>query len=276
MESLVDNMFFQFNNKQVYYEVHGEGKPILILNGIMMSTKSWAQFIEPFTDNNQLILFDFLDQGQSDKVVEQYDHSIQVDVVIALLEHLNLEKVNIYGVSYGGQIALQLALKRPDLIDRLCLFNTSDETSYWLSEVGHAWNHATHDGEAYYLTTIPIIYSPKFFNENREWMENRKKILKDVFNNRDFIDSMVRLTKSSENYNVADRVSEIDHQTLIVGCEYDFVTPYYQQELLHQKMKNSQLLFVPDSGHALMYEKPSLFVSLVLGFINNVKIDYKL
>lgn len=110
-------MTFTFNNKQVYYEVHGQGKPLIILNGIMMSTKSWAQFIEPFTQFNQLILVDFLDQGQSEKVTQQYDHSLQVDVVIALLEHLNLGKVNVYGVSYGGQIALQVALKRPDLIE---------------------------------------------------------------------------------------------------------------------------------------------------------------
>ncbi len=133
-------MYFTFDDKKLYYEVHGQGNPILILNGIMMSTKSWAQFIDPFTVNNQLILLDFLDQGQSDKVFKQYDHSLQVDVVIGLLDHLQLDKVNVYGVSYGGQIALQVALKAPERIDKLCLFNTSDETSYWLSEVGHAWN----------------------------------------------------------------------------------------------------------------------------------------
>lgn len=269
-------MFFTYKDKQVYYEVHGQGNPILILNGIMMSTKSWAQFIDPFTVNNQLILLDFLDQGQSDKVFTQYDHSLQVDVVIGLLDHLQLDKVNVYGVSYGGQIALQVALKAPERIDKLCLFNTSDETSYWLSEVGHAWNKAAIDGEAYYLTTIPIIYSPKFFNENREWMENRKKVLMGVFSDPNFIESMIRLTKSSEPYNVSDRVSQIKHQTLIVGCEYDFVTPYYQQQQLHQKLENSQLIYVPDSGHALMYEKPALFVSLVLGFLNNTKFEFTL
>lgn len=269
-------MFFEVNSKKVYYEVHGQGKPILILNGIMMSTKSWIQFIEPFTQFNQLILVDFLDQGQSDKLQDGYDHTVQVEVVAKLVDHLGLDKVNIYGVSYGGQIALQVALKYPEKIDKLCLFNTSDETSYWLSEVGHAWNAAAGDGEAYYLTTIPIIYSPKFFNENREWMENRKRILTDVFNTKTFIESMVRLTKSSENYDVSQRVHEIEHQTLIVGCEYDFVTPYYQQQQLHSKLRNSHLVFVPESGHALMYEKPNLFVSLVLGFMNNNKVEYSL
>lgn len=269
-------MYFKVHEKKVYYEVHGKGTPLIILNGIMMSTKSWAQFIEPLTQFNQLILVDFLDQGQSDKLEEGYDHQIQVDVVVGLINHLGLEKANIYGVSYGGQIALQLALWHPHLVDKLCLFNTSDETSDWLREIGYAWNAAAHDGEAYYLTTIPIIYSPKFYNENVEWMNNRKKILVDIFNNKDFIDSMVRLTKSSENYNVSDQVHKIKHHTLIVGCEYDLVTPYYQQQVLHDKLENSELVFVGDSGHALMYEKPALFVSLVLGFMNNNKFEYTL
>ena len=90
-------MNFIFQGKQIYYELHGEGKPLLILNGIMMSTKSWSEFIEPFSASNQLILLDMVDQGQSAKMTKAYNHSIQVDLVKALVDHLNIEKVNIYG-----------------------------------------------------------------------------------------------------------------------------------------------------------------------------------
>lgn len=269
-------MYFYYENKKIYYEVHGSGNPLLILNGIMMSTKSWTEFIEPFTKFNQLILVDMIDQGQSDKLEKDYDQTIQVEIVKALIEHLNLEKVNIYGVSYGGEVAIQMAIKYPEMIDKLCLFNTCARTSYWLSEIGNAWNAATHDGLAYYLTTIPIIYSPKFFNARKDWMENRKKALLPLFNDSDFISSMIRLTNSASNHDCVDQLDQIEHQTLIVGCEYDFVTPYYQQEELHQNIKNSELVFVPDSGHALMYEKPALFTSLVLGFINNNKFEFKI
>lgn len=269
-------MNFIFQGKQIYYELHGEGKPLLILNGIMMSTKSWSEFIEPFSASNQLILLDMVDQGQSAKMTKAYNHSIQVDLVKALVDHLNIEKVNIYGVSYGGEIAIQLAIKYPEIVDKLCLFNTCGATSYWLSEIGNAWNKASHDGLAYYLTTIPIIYSPKFFNKNKEWMENRKKTLVPIFNDQEFISSMVRLTNSSLGYDSLDKLKQIEHQTLIVGCEYDFVTPYYQQEELHEKIKNSELIYIPDSGHALMYEKPLLFTSLILGFINNNKSEFKI
>lgn len=268
---------FTFNKKQVYYEVHGTGKPLVILNGIMMSSASWQVFVDDLSRYNQLILFDFFDQGKSAKLEgEVYDHSIQVETVKALIEHLKLNKVSIYGVSYGGEIALQFALKYPTLLDRLMLFNTTSKTSYWLSEVGHAWNKATHDAESYYLTTIPVIYSPKFFSENRAWMENRKKKLLTVFADKTFIQGMIRLTNSSENYNIEKNLSDIKAPTLIVGCEYDFVTPYYEQQLLNAGIKNSKLVYVPDSGHAMMYEKPDLFVSLVLGFLLSEKDNYVL
>ena len=269
-------MFFKYKDYDVHYEVHGQGEAILILNGIMMSTKSWTEFIEPFTAHNQLILVDFIGQGQSSREYDQFYHDLQVDLVEALLNHLNLSKVHLFGISYGGEIALQYVLKYPDRVDKLFLSNTPPNTSYWLEEVGNAWNEAAHSGLAYYLTTIPVIYSPKFFVENKEWMEKRKEILVPLFNDKDFINSMKVLTNSSVGFDVRERLGEIKQQTMILSCEYDFVTPSYQQKELAAGIKNSQLVFVPDSGHGIMYEKPILFTSLVTGFFNHDKERYNL
>lgn len=267
-------MYFKYKDYDVYYEIHGEGEPILILNGIMMSTASWKEFIEPMTKNNQLILVDFIGQGQSTKEYKQFYHDLQVDLVEDFLDHISLDKVNLFGISYGGEIAIQYTLKHPERVKKLFLANTCANTSYWLEEVGNAWNAAAHDGLAYYLTTIPFIYSPKFFVENREWMENRKKVLIPVFNDKEWIESMKVLTNSSVGYDVRDRLGEIDCPTMILSCEYDFVTPTYQQKELNQGIKGSELLFVPDSGHGIMYEKPVLFTSAILGFFNNTKDSY--
>lgn len=269
-------MFFNYKNYNIYYEVHGSGDPILLLNGIMMSTKSWTEFVEPFTEKNQLILVDFLGQGQSPKEYEQFYHDTQVELVEELLKHLNIAKVNLFGISYGGEIALQYVLKYPNRVKKLFLSNTCANTSYWLEEVGNAWNQATSDGLSYYLTTIPFIYSPKFFVNNREWMEKRKAILIPLFNDKEWINSMKVLTNSSVGYDVRDRLKEIKCPTMILSCEYDFVTPTYQQKELNEKIKNSQLVFVPDSGHGIMYEKPVLFTSIVLGFFINKKDNFVL
>lgn len=264
------------NGKKIYYEIHGEGEPLVILNGIMMSTKSWSEFIEPLSKNNQLILIDFLDQGQSDKLEAGYNHSLQVESTMELLNEITTEPIHLFGISYGGEIAIQIALNYPDRIKKLLLFNTCSETSYWLEEVGNAWNKATEDPEAYYLTTIPFIYSPMFFTKNKEWMEKRKKVLIPIFSDQHFIQSMIRLTDSSVDYNITARLGEITIPTLIVGAEYDFVTPFYQQKELHQGISSSELVFIPDSGHGIMYEKPVLFTSLIKGFVQPDKTNYNI
>lgn len=259
------------NGKEIYYEIHGAGEPLVILNGIMMSTKSWTEFIEPLAAEHQLILIDFLDQGQSDKLAGEYTHAVQVQAATELLRALVEEPVNLFGISYGGEIALQIALESPELVKKLLLFNTCSETSYWLEEVGNSWNKAARDPEAYYLATIPYIYSPVFFTKNREWMEHRKEVLIPIFADPNFIESMIRLTNSSVAYNVTERLHEIDVPTLIVGAEYDFVTPFYQQKELHERIEHSELVFIPESGHAIMYEKPALFMSLIRGFVQQKK-----
>ena len=113
---------FLFKGKKVYYELHGEGEPILVLNGIMMSTESWNAFKPSFSKDNLLILVDFFDQGRSDRLDFEYKHDLQVDLLKALLEHIKIDRVNVVGISYGSAVALQFVLKYPRCVRRLCLF----------------------------------------------------------------------------------------------------------------------------------------------------------
>lgn len=266
--------YFDFQGKQIYYEEHGQGKPLVLLNGIMMSCRSWAEFVEPFSDNNRLILVDFLDQGRSARMEEPYEQAIQAEVVKALLDHLGLAKACIMGISYGGEVALQFAVKYPQCVDRLVLFNTTPRTGPWLGDIGDAWNLAAADADAYYLTTIPVIYSPQFYREKQDWMARRRETLRPVFGDPDFIQPMIRLTNSSRSYDVTDRLGEITAPTLVVSCQQDYLTPMEEQQLIHSKLPNSHYVVLPGCGHASMYEQPVLFAALVLGFCNASKTEY--
>jgi len=267
--------FFELEGSEIYYETYGSGKPLILLNGIMMSTLSWKPFLEPFSAANQLILVDLLDQGKSTKLDGQvYNQDIQVEVVKALCDHLKLKDVALFGISYGGEVALKFAVKYQSYIERLLIFNSTAKTSSWLMEVGNAWNRCAHDPEGYYATTIPVIYSAKFYTDHIDWMERRKAILLGVFANPIFINAMIRLTNSANDLDVRDQLSTITVPTLVVGCEHDFVTPLPEQEYLVKHIPHASLMIIPDSGHASMYEKPLLFSSLVLGFVNNTKTDY--
>lgn len=264
-----------FQGKKVHYEVHGSGgEPIVLLNGIMMSTASWKPFIESMTKHNTLVLVDFFDQGQSERMTESYDHSIQVELLDAVLEEVAAqiwyEKFNIMGISYGGEVAIQYALQHPNRVRRLVLANTCGRTSSWLKKIGDGWNEVakTGQGYAYYLTTIPVIYSTQFFEDRAAWMEGREAFLTQHFSKPEVLQALIRLTDSSVTYNVVDRLHEISCPTLIISSSEDALVPPTEQQLLHEKIKGSMYITVNGSGHASMYEAPEAFAALTLGFAN--------
>lgn len=265
--------FFQFQEKEVYYEAHGTGTPILLLNGIMMSTPSWLPLLPALSQNNRLLLLDFLDQGQSAYMTQSYDQSLQAEVAIALLDHLGLEKVRLAGISYGGEVAQIIATQYPTRVERLALFNTTARTGTWLGDIGDGWNLASHDPLQYYLTTIPVIYSPDFYRSHHDWMEARKVYLVEkVFSQKGFIQAMKRLTNSASGLDLQASLADILAPTLIVSGAEDYLTPVKEQTLMASLIPHSHHVILPNCGHASMYEQPNLFVSLLLGFLNAVDV----
>ena len=201
---------------------------------------------------------------------EEYTHDLQAELTHELIQHLGLKDLTVVGVSYGGEVAIRLALRHPEDVSRLVLANTAAWTSNWLRDIGHAWNRVgkTLDGDAYYDLAIPVIYSSNFYQAKEEWMENRRKILVPLFSDKTFQDRMERLVNSSESHDLRDEVHKINCETLVISSKYDCLTPLHEQDFLVEKIPHSHHVILPNCGHASMYEDPLLFISLVLGFAN--------
>jgi pimeloyl-ACP methyl ester carboxylesterase len=270
---------FEYLNKTVFYEIDGQGKPIIILNGIMMSTKSWIPFLPTIKEEFQVIRLDFFDQGQSSKLIDEtYTQDIQVELLKALLENLHISAVSIVGISYGGEVALSFAAMYPEKVERLIVFNSTAYTSSWLKDIGRGWIKAgkTRDGSHYYKTTIPVIYSPYYYETRIEWMKKREEVLIPIFSDPLFLDQMERLTLSAESYDIRPVIKNITMPVLIVSAELDYLTPIDNQEYLHKQLINSEWIKLPFAGHASMYEKPLLFTTLVVGFFKVKDTQYNI
>jgi pimeloyl-ACP methyl ester carboxylesterase len=262
---------FLFEGKSVHYEVVGQGRPLLMLNGIMMSTKSWAPFLEAIQKGgSQPILVDLLDQGQSEAMEKDFPIARQALMLEALIAHLGLSQVDIFGTSYGGEVALNLAAARPDLVGRMVLANTVARTNAWLKEIGDAWILAGGNPRAYYATTIPVIYSPAFYDRKAQWMENRKNLLTGTaFASADFQARMARLTRSAESHDVTGQLHAITCPVLLISSQQDHITPPEEQAYLADHLPNAQLVLLPKTGHAAFYERPDLFTALLTGFLSH-------
>ena len=172
----------------------------------MMSCGSWAEFVEPLSAQNQLILPDMLDQGRSAKMTEPYDHSRhRYGWCTPCWTIWDSTKVCIAGISYGSEIGLEYAIEHqarraPHALQRHCRHRSLAQRCRQGLE---SCRRAT---VSYYYTSIPSYTPPGFFIEHNDWMERRRELLLPIFSNQAFIQSMIRLTNSSSNYDVRDRL----------------------------------------------------------------------
>ncbi|MFW5892748.1 MAG: alpha/beta fold hydrolase, partial [Bacillota bacterium] len=241
----------------------------IILNGLMMSHKSWEIFVPTLKDHFHVIRLDMLDQGESDKMDGPYHQKLQADMLSAFIDHLGYERVHIAGISYGGNVALQLATHYPGKIGKMVLFNAVAKTRPWLRDVGRAWNKiaALREGEAYYHAAIPLIYSPMFYNRRIDWMDKRKETLVPLFSTPEFLDALIRLTESAESHDVEEALPSIKTPTLVVAADQDELTPPHEQRILVDAMPDARLLTFHETGHASMYERPELFTMTLIGYL---------
>lgn len=113
--------FFKYNSKNVYYTEIGEGQPIVLLHGNTASSKMFESIVDLYSDKYKVILIDFLGHGKSQRLSEfptelWFDEAMQT---IALLDTLCYKNVNLIGTSGGAWVALNVALERPDLVNRV-------------------------------------------------------------------------------------------------------------------------------------------------------------
>ncbi|EFK08463.1 hydrolase, alpha/beta domain protein [delta proteobacterium NaphS2] len=252
----------------IYYEIHGEGEPLLLLNGIMMNTLSWAEHISLLKDHFQVIVYDMRDQGQSARLEEGYDIGIHADDLKILLDHLNIRRTHLFGVSYGGQVGMNFTLKYPDMVDRLVLANTCAHVDQYLRSMGDMWKRAAklYDGEAFFDLALIPIYSRKFYNEQYEWLVARRQVFKEYLT-REWFDAFIRLASSNTHLDIRTDMARIDHPTLLIAAQEDIITPHGQMIDMSRTMPDSRIVCVPETGHGAVLEKIDIVCMLIKGFL---------
>lgn len=113
--------YFIYQSKKIYYSEQGKGSPVVFLHGDTASSRMFELLLPLYTDSFHVILIDFLGHGKSDRL-EKFPIDLwqeEARQTIALLEHLQYGKVSLMGTSGGAWVAVNAALERPDLVDRI-------------------------------------------------------------------------------------------------------------------------------------------------------------
>src|SRR6476646_11730325 len=109
------------NGCRIYYEIHGEGEPLLWIGGLGANILEIPYLVESYRRHFQFIVFDSRGCGRSDKPADDYSMAGFAGDTAALLDALDIESAFVYGSSMGGMIAQELVLRRPDKVRALVL-----------------------------------------------------------------------------------------------------------------------------------------------------------
>ncbi|HEX2208434.1 MAG TPA: alpha/beta hydrolase [Longimicrobium sp.] len=132
--------FAPVNGLQFYYEVHGTGKPLVLLHGGVSATEAFGGNLAELARGRQVIAVHLQGHGRTRDIDRPLRYETMADDVAALIAHLGLEKADVMGYSLGGGVALQAAIRHPASVDRLVVVSGPPLTREgWYPEVRAAF-----------------------------------------------------------------------------------------------------------------------------------------
>ena len=113
------------NGINIYYEIHGAGRPLVLLHGGLGSGEMFPQLLTALAANHQVIVPDLQGHGRTADIDRPIDVQLMADDIAALIKHLGLEKPDVFGYSLGGGVAFFTATRHPELVGKLVMVSTN-------------------------------------------------------------------------------------------------------------------------------------------------------
>jgi pimeloyl-ACP methyl ester carboxylesterase len=113
------------NGLEMYYEIHGTGQPLVVLHGAYMTIESMGEIVSSLAETRQVIAVELQGHGRTADVDRPLAYEQMADDVAALIGYLGIEQADVFGYSMGGGVALQVAVRHPEVVRKLVLASAS-------------------------------------------------------------------------------------------------------------------------------------------------------
>ncbi len=127
--------FAPVNGLKLYYEIYGAGSPLIMLHGGLGAIDMFGQVIPALAEDRQVIGVDLQAHGRTADIDRPLSFEMMADDIAALIQYLGLENPDILGYSLGGGVALQTAIRHPELLRKLIVVSTAFKSDNWYPEV---------------------------------------------------------------------------------------------------------------------------------------------
>ncbi|MER3420674.1 MAG: alpha/beta hydrolase [Chloroflexota bacterium] len=256
----------------LYYETHGQGEPLLLINGFGSSSASWRpELIQGLARSFQVIAFDNRGTGQSDHPDEPWTLAQMADDAAALLDALAVPRAHVFGLSMGGMIAQEMALRHPRRVLGLVLgcTNCGAPVSVPASPevIQLLMIPEGMDPREAARRAWPASYTPEFIAAHRDILEQtleRSLAHPTPLKTRRFQMEAIRAWSSHE------RLHQITAPTLIITGDRDLLIPPENSRILHERIAGSRLHVIPGAAHNFAGSHPEETVRVVTEFLRTV------
>ena len=246
------------NGIKVYYEVYGEGRPVVLLHGAFMTIDlNWGQLIPELSKTRKVIAIELQGHGHTPYSERKLSHATLASDVEGVMDYLKIDSADVAGYSFGGAVAYQFAIQSPKRLRKLVIISSTYKSSGWLPSVNNAFKALK--PEFFANTPMHTAYDA-VAPDKTKWTKFMEQMIAFAAVPFDFGDSNISkisapvLIISGDNDGL-DKMELIKTYKLLGGGVAADMTP----------MPSSQLAIVPGQGHvSLMMQTLT-----ILTYLNN-------
>lgn len=231
---------------EMYHEIHGTGRPLVLLHGSFM----WGNVYPTLAEGRQVIAVDMQGHGRTADIARPFTFEQMADDTAALLKHLKIEQTDVFGYSMGGTIGLALAIRHPELVRRLAIFGsvyTNIEESY-PPDMLKGWNSIT-----------PETFAPKELKEPYEEMSPAP-------NWKGLVEKLLQMEKDFKGFS-PEQMKAIKAEVFISAGDHNDVSLEHLVEM-HDLILKSQLAIFPNTEHILLLTNPEKMPPQIKEFLD--------
>lgn len=247
------------NDIKVYYEIYGEGEPLLLLHGNGGSIESYIFQIPELSKHFKVIAIDSRAQGRTTDSDKEITYALMASDMSELIDKLNLGKVNVVGWSDGGNIGLELAYAHPEKVLKVVAFGANYTNENWMAPPDSV---VMNPDDPLIIKTSAMM---------KRYTTSLARLSPDTLRIPIIKKKLEDLTTKYPNFTI-EQLKAINVPFLIVAGDHDIIS-LDQTIAMFTNLPKAQLFIVPHASHISPAEYPDLINSEVVRFLNTPYTD---
>jgi pimeloyl-ACP methyl ester carboxylesterase len=253
---------------EMFYVEAGAGDPVVLVMGFGGDHLAWGLQIPALAARYRVVAFDNRGVGQTDAPDAPYTTPQMADDTVALMDALGIEHAHVCGVSMGGMIAQEIALRSPDRVRTLQLHATLARPDAYMHQLSAAWRalRPKLGREEWLRLLAPWLFAPVTYAERPDFVE---LVLQNAIANPwpQSLTGFYRQGEAVRAHDTLERLADIRCPTLVTVAEHDILVPPRFSIQIAQRVRGAEMKTVADAAHAYMWEQPEVFNTLCLEFL---------